>query len=259
MKIVRDISHLSGDAQRLAEWVKEARHIVFFGGAGVSTESGVPDFRSEKGLYQAVEAYGYPPETILSRSFFLQQPEIFFKYYFEQILYPDALPNRAHTALAELESNGVEIKVITQNIDGLHQAGGSKAVIELHGSVHENYCVRCGELYDLGFILAAKGRIPKCLKCGGTVRPDVVLYEEPLKGDVIQAASEAVDRADLMIVGGTSLVVYPAAGLVRGYTGGRLALVNKSTTPLDGKADLVIQENVAEVLDVVANLCCQDE
>jgi len=255
MKIIRDSSHLSGDAARLAQWIKEARHIVFFGGAGVSTESGVPDFRSEKGLYQAVEAYGYPPETILSRSFFLQHPEVFFKYYFEQILYPDALPNRAHTALAELESRGLDVTVVTQNIDGLHQLGGSKAVIELHGTVHENYCVRCGEKYDLSFILAAQGAIPKCLKCHGTVRPDVVLYEEPLKGEVIQAAAEAVDQADLLIVGGTSLVVYPAAGLVRGYSGGRLVLVNKSTTPLDNKADLVIQDNVAVVLDDVAALC----
>ena len=170
--------------------------------------------------------------------------------------YDDAASTEAESrALAELERGGVDLKVITQNIDGLHQAGGSKAVIELHGSVFENYCVRCGKKYELQFILDAKGSIPKCIECGGTVRPDVVLYEEALKSDVIQAAADAVDRADLMIVGGTSLVVYPAAGLVRGYSGGRLALVNKGVTPLDSKADLVIQDNVAEVLDEVAALC----
>lgn len=254
MKIHRDNRSRSGDAVMLAKWLSEAKKCVFFGGAGVSTESGVPDFRSEKGLYQAVEAYGYPPETILSRSFFIQHPDTFFKYYFEQILYPDALPNRAHTALAELEAEGMNLTVITQNIDGLHQLGGSRSVIELHGSVHKNYCTHCGERYELSFILDARGDIPKCLKCGSLVRPDVVLYEEPLEGRVIQAASEAVEAADLMIVGGTSLVVYPAAGLVRGYEGGRLALVNKSATPLDARADLVIQDNVATVLDEVVAL-----
>ena len=259
MKILRDSRHLSGDAETLAQWIQEAKTIVFFGGAGVSTESGVPDFRSEKGLYQAVQAYGYPPETILSRSFFLGSPETFFKYYFEQILYPDAPPNKAHTALAALEQAGLDLTVITQNIDGLHQAGGSRNVLELHGSVHHNYCTRCGAQYGLELILEAAGRIPKCTACGGMVRPDVVLYEEALDPNILQAASDAVDRADLLIVGGTSLVVYPAAGLVRGYRGGRLVLINKSATPLDSKADLVIQDNVAEVLDEVAAVLVMED
>jgi NAD-dependent deacetylase len=249
MKIYRNNTSVENAEVQLAKWIGEAKKIVFFGGAGVSTESGVPDFRSEKGLYQAVEAYGYPPETILSRSFFLNHPEIFFKYYFEQILYPEALPNPAHLALAQLESSGAHMTVITQNIDGLHQAGGSKRVVELHGSVHRNYCTRCGETYNLTFILAARGDIPKCLKCQGTVRPDVVLYEEPLDSDIMEAAVQAVDEADLLMVGGTSLVVYPAAGLVRNYNQGRMVLINKSATPFDGKADLVIKDNVATVLD----------
>ncbi len=251
MRIYRDSPSDENIIDKLAGWLENAQKIVFFGGAGVSTESGVPDFRSENGLYKAIEAYGYPPETILSHSFFTKYPDVFFKYYFEQILYPDALPNFAHTSLAALESSGMALTIITQNIDGLHQASSSKNVIELHGSVHRNYCTDCGEKYELSFILDSRGRVPKCLKCHHMVRPDVALYEEPLDSKVMTMASKAVDDADLLIVGGTSLVVYPAAGLVRNFKSGRMVLINKSETPLNGRADLVIKDNVSDVLNEV--------
>jgi len=240
----------------LADILEGSANIVFFGGAGVSTESSIPDFRSETGLYSAAKIYGYPPEQLLSRSFFDLNPELFFQYYKENLVYPDAKPNKAHFALARLEREGKLKSVITQNVDGLHQAAGSKRVLELHGSAHLNYCVGCGEKYDLGYILDAQHCeifVPKCQKCGDTVRPAIVLYEEALDDGVMQASMEALSRADCLIVGGTSLVVYPAVGLLRYFKGRSLVLINKTQTPYDGSAHLVIRESIADILDITVN------
>ncbi len=229
--------------ETLASWIRESKRIVFFGGAGVSTESGIPDFRSVDGLYN--QQYDYPPETILSHTFFMRRPEEFFRFYRNKMLFPDAEPNAAHKKLAQWESEGKLLGVVTQNIDGLHQKAGSKRVYELHGSVLRNYCTRCGKFYDMAYIREGAG-VPKC-ECGGTIKPDVVLYEESLNGEVIQGACAAIEQADLLIIGGTSLSVYPAASFIDLYRGSRLVLVNMSPTPRDSRADLIIREPIGRV------------
>ena len=233
------------DAQiaKLKEWVDASDNIVFFGGAGVSTESGIPDFRSVDGLYN--QQYKYPPETILSHTFFMAEPEEFFRFYRAKMLALDALPNAAHRKLAEWERMGKCRAVVTQNIDGLHQKAGSKEVLELHGSVLRNYCMRCHKPYDVRDIAAGTG-VPKC-SCGGTIKPDVVLYEESLDSYTINKSVEYIRNADILIIGGTSLAVYPAAGLINYYRGSKLVLVNKSATPADRSADLVIHAPIGEV------------
>lgn len=228
----------------LEKWLKESSYVVFFGGAGVSTESGIPDFRSVDGLYQ--QKYAYPPEVILSHSFFMENPEEFYRFYRDKILCPSAKPNSAHLKLAEMEQAGKLKAVITQNIDNLHQMAGSKEVLELHGSVYRNYCLECGKKYDLQFILESTG-VPRCA-CGGIVRPDVVLYEEGLDGELLNMAVRHISQADMLMVGGTSLVVYPAAGLVNYYRGKRLVLINKGFTSFDSQADLVIHDSIGKVL-----------
>lgn len=232
--------------KQLKQWIEESDNIVFFGGAGVSTESGIPDFRSENGIFQAINEYGVRPEVILSHTFFMQNPEVFFKYYKKTLLYPDAKPNDCHKALAKLEAMGKLKAVITQNIDDLHQRAGSKNVLELHGTLYKNYCVKCGKQFDLDYVTAEEG-ITRCDACGGIVRPDVVLYEEGLDQETIYRSVDYIEKADLLIVGGTSLNVYPAAGLLNYYRGNKLVLVNKSATPYDNKAALVIAENIGEV------------
>ena len=227
--------------QTLASWVREAERIVFFGGAGVSTESGIPDFRSADGLYN--QRYAYPPETIISHTFYERHPEIFFQFYREKMLFPEAKPNICHRKLAEWEREGRLLAVVTQNIDGLHQLAGSRRVYELHGSVHRSYCQKCGAAFDLAQFMALEP-IPRCPICGGRVKPDVVLYEEGLDGDVIRGAVDVIRRADLLIVAGTSLSVYPAAAFLDEYRGHRLALINKTPTPRDDIADLVLHEKL---------------
>ena len=227
----------------LQQWVEDSHSIVFFGGAGVSTESGIPDFRSTDGLYS--QSYAYPPETILSRSFFQRNPAEFFRFYRDKMLAPDAQPNAAHRKLAELEQAGRLSAVITQNIDGLHQKAGSRTVYELHGSVHRNTCRRCGRRFSLDEILHTTG-IPTC-PCGGIIKPDVVLYEEGLDSYTINKSVDYISKADILIIGGTSLAVYPAAGLIDYYRGNKLVLVNKSPTPADRRADLVIHAPIGEV------------
>mgnify|MGYP005763230567 FL=1 len=233
------------DAQiaKLKEWVDSSDNIVFFGGAGVSTESGIPDFRSVDGLYN--QQYKYPPETILSHSFFISEPEEFYRFYRAKMLALDAEPNAAHLKLAEWERMGKCRAVVTQNIDGLHQKAGSKEVLELHGSVLRNYCMRCHKPYDVRDIAAGKG-VPKCA-CGGTIKPDVVLYEESLDSYTLSKSLDYIRKADILIVGGTSLAVYPAASLIDYYCGNKLVLVNKSATPADRRADLVIHEPIGQV------------
>lgn len=232
--------------KQLKKWIEESENIVFFGGAGVSTESGIPDFRSEGGIFQAINEYGVRPEVILSHTFFMQNPEVFFKYYKKTLLYPDAKPNDCHKALAKLEEMGKLKAVITQNIDDLHQRAGSKNVLELHGTLYKNYCMKCGKQFDLDYVTADDG-ITRCDVCGGIVRPDVVLYEEGLDQETIYKSVDHIGKADLLIVGGTSLNVYPAAGLLNYYRGNKLVLVNKSATPYDNKAALVIADNIGEV------------
>lgn len=232
------------DIEQLQQYIDTARHIVFFGGAGVSTESGVPDFRSQDGLYR--QTWNYPPETILSHTFFRQQPEEFFEFYRKKMLCLDAQPNPAHLALSKLEQAGKLIAVITQNIDGLHQAAGSKKVLELHGSVHRNYCTRCRKAFSAEHILHSQG-IPRCT-CGGIIKPDVVLYEESLNETVLEKSISALSQADLLIIGGTSLAVYPAAGLINCYHGGPLVLINRDATPRDNAADLILREPIGQVL-----------
>lgn len=229
--------------QTLKKWIEDSNNIVFFGGAGVSTESGIPDFRSVDGLYS--QKYDYPPETILSHSFFMANPEEFYRFYHEKMIIDGVKPNRAHTRLAELEREGKLKAVITQNIDGLHQMAGSKKVLELHGSIHRNYCISCGKRYGFETVSEVSG-IPKCI-CGGIIRPDVVLYEEGLDTDVMNEAVRLVSKAHILIVGGTSLVVYPAAGLVDYYHGNKLVLINKSATGYDGNANLLISDKIGEV------------
>ena len=230
--------------ETLKTWVQEAKAIAFFGGAGVSTESGIPDFRSTGGLYH--QEWKYPPETILSHTFYKSNPEEFFRFYRAKMLAPEARPNAAHKKLAEWEAAGKLTAVVTQNIDGLHQAAGSKHVCELHGSVHRNYCERCGKFYGLDFILNGTG-VPRCT-CGGIVKPDVVLYEEGLDQSVMNDAVDSIARADLLIIGGTSLNVWPAAGLINYFRGKRLALINKSAVARDLSAGLVITDPIGEVM-----------
>lgn len=225
----------------LKQWIAESNNIVFFGGAGVSTESKIPDFRSVDGLYN--QKYKYPPETILSHTFYQRRTEEFFEFYRDKMLFPDARPNAAHLALAKLEQMGKCKAVITQNIDGLHQAAGSKKVLELHGSVLRNYCTRCHKFYDMEHILHSEG-VPRC-ECGGVIKPDVVLYEEGLDSLTLNEAVRCIRQADVLIVGGTSLTVYPAAGLIDYYRGDKLVLINKSVTGMDGRADLLIQGSIS--------------
>ncbi len=232
-----------GEKEQLKRWIAGSGNIVFFGGAGVSTESGIPDFRSVDGLYN--QQYDYPPETIISHSFYRRNPEEFFRFYKHKMLFPDAKPNAAHLALSKLEEQGKLRAVITQNIDGLHQAAGSREVMELHGSVHRNYCTRCGEFYTLEDILAMDG-VPRC-SCGGIIKPDVVLYEEGLDQGILRKSIEYISHADVLIIGGTSLTVYPAAGLIDYYRGDKLVLVNKTVTPMDSRADLVVSGKIGEI------------
>ena len=229
--------------EKLKKIIDETDNIVFFGGAGVSTESGIPDFRSVDGLYN--QNYDYPPETILSHTFYRRMPEEFFRFYRDKMLCLDAKPNAAHRKLAEWEAKGKLKAVITQNRDGLHQLAGSKNVLELHGSVHRNYCERCHKFYDAEYMLHTEG-VPKC-SCGGTIKPDVVLYEEGLDNRTLTRAVEYISRADVLIIGGTSLAVYPAAGLIDYYEGNKLVLVNKTPTSRDAQADLVVQGSIGEI------------
>jgi len=231
--------------EQLQQWIKDSDNIVFFGGAGVSTESGIPDFRSVDGLYN--QKYDQPPETILSHSYFVEHTEEFYRFYRDKMLCLGAKPNAAHLKLAELERAGKLKAVVTQNIDGLHQLAGSRTVYELHGSVHRNYCTKCRTFCDVDFIAKGKG-VPRCPVCGGLVKPDVVLYEEGLDQDTMEGAVMAIARADVLIVGGTSLVVYPAAGLINYYRGDKLVLINRDPTPYDGQADLVIHDSIGKVL-----------
>lgn len=230
--------------KQLKEWVEESQSIVFFGGAGVSTESGIPDFRSTGGLYQ--QEWKYPPETILSHTFYESNPGEFFRFYRAKMLAPDAKPNAAHLKLAELEKEGRLKAVVTQNIDGLHQAAGSRRVYELHGSVHRNYCERCRKFYGLDHILSTEG-VPRC-SCGGIIKPDVVLYEEGLDQQTLEESVRAIREADLLIIGGTSLNVWPAAGLINYYRGHRVVLINRSAVGRDLDAGLVITEPIGQVL-----------
>lgn len=246
--------------ENLKQVIANSNKIVFFGGAGVSTESNIPDFRSEKGLYQAIEQYGYSPEELLSHSFFMQKPEVFFDYYKTNLVYRDAKPNKAHLALAKLERDGKLLSVITQNVDGLHQKAGSQRVHELHGAVDRNYCMDCRALYGLDYILQeenCKGEvkvIPTCARCGGMVKPDVVLYEEALTDDVIARAIVDIRAADCLIIGGTSLAVYPAAGLINYFRGNNIVLINKTATQNDSGAQIVITAPIGVVLGEVCDI-----
>ncbi len=233
----------SEQIKQLNEWIKTTDNIVFFGGAGVSTESGIPDFRSVDGLYN--QQYDYPPETILSHTFYRRNPGEFYRFYRAKMLCLDAKPNAAHLKLAQWEQEGKLKAVVTQNIDGLHQAAGSKVVLELHGSVLRNYCESCGKFYDAEYILHSEG-VPAC-ECGGSIKPDVVLYEEGLDQKTLSNAIRCISEADVLIVGGTSLAVYPAAGLLDYYNGHKLVLVNKTPTPRDSIADLVVQGSIGEI------------
>lgn len=227
----------------LQEIIDKSRKIVFFGGAGVSTESGIPDFRSVDGLYN--QKYKYPPEQILSHTFFVNKTEEFFDFYRDKMICPNAKPNTAHKVLAKMEKIGKLSAIVTQNIDGLHTMAGSKKVLELHGCVNRNYCQKCGKMFDAEFILKSKG-IPHC-ECGGIIKPDVVLYEESLNNDVVSEAIREIRSCDTLIVAGTSLTVYPAAGMINYFRGGKLVLINRDSTPYDSQADLVIHEKVGEV------------
>lgn len=232
--------------QRLRQIIENSRRIAFLGGAGLSTESGIPDFRSEDGIYKAKQLYGYPPEVLLSHDFFMARPKAFFNYYRKFLLYPQAKPNRAHLALAKLEQMGKLTAVITQNIDGLHQQAGSRSVLELHGSVHRNYCIKCRKSYPLSYMMEGDG-VPRC-SCGGIIKPDVVLYGEGLEQKTLLSAVTHISRADTLIVGGTSLVVYPAAGLVDYFNGKELVLINLSSTDRDRDAALCLHEKIGEAL-----------
>lgn len=235
--------------ETLQQWIDESSSIVFFGGAGVSTESGIPDFRSQDGLYN--QKYDEPPETIISHTYFMRKPEKFYKFYKDKMIAPNAKPNAAHKKLAELEQAGKLRAVITQNIDGLHQDAGSKEVLELHGSVRRNDCMKCGAHFDGVDIILNSPGVPKCPRCGGIIKPDVVLYEEGLDDSTVYRSVDHIRNADLLIVGGTSLVVYPAAGLINYYRGSRLVLINLQPTGLDSRADLVIAGKIGEVLSQI--------
>lgn len=236
---------------KLGEWIKSSDKIVFFGGAGVSTESGIPDFRSVDGLYN--QKYKYPPETILSRTFYCSHLADFYEFYRDKLLSLDAKPNLAHYALAKLERVGKLTAVVTQNIDGLHYAAGSRTVYELHGSVHRNFCLRCGAEYDAEYVKSFNGP-PSCKKCGGLIKPDVVLYEEGLNQTIVDGAVKAISEADMLIIGGTSLSVYPASGLIDYYKGNRLVLINKTPTQRDSVADMLIQDSIGKTLNIINEL-----
>ncbi|MBC2457592.1 NAD-dependent protein deacylase [Clostridium beijerinckii] len=233
--------------EKLSEILKNSNNIVFFGGAGISTESNIPDFRSSNGLFSEKLNATLTPEQLVSHTFYIKYPEELFKFYKAKLIYPEAKPNAGHLALAKLEEMGKLKAIVTQNIDGLHQMAGSKNVFELHGSIHRNYCVKCHESYDVNFILQSK-EVPTCTKCGGTVKPDVVLYEEGLDDKVIRESINAISNADTLIIGGTSLVVYPAAGLINYFRGKNLVLINKSSTSADSKANLVINDSFGKTL-----------
>lgn len=246
------MSELDEEIAKLQEMYDSSENVVFFGGAGVSTESGVPDFRSEDGLYH--QKFDYPPETMLSHSFFMTYREEFYKFYYEKLLVEGIEPNTAHKKLAEMEEKGKLKAIVTQNIDGLHQKAGSKAVYELHGTVMRNYCMECGKAFDLDYMLKAKhdgDKIPKCDACGGDIKPDVVLYEEGLDTATVEGAVRAIEKADMLIIGGTSLVVYPAAGLIDYYRGNKLVLINRDVTAADRRANLVIHAKIGEVLSQI--------
>ncbi len=246
---------MDAQIEQLQKMIDESSKIVFFGGAGVSTESGIPDFRSQDGLYR--QQWKYPPETIISRSFFDANPKEFYRFYREKLIIKDAKPNITHLKLAELEANGKLTAVVTQNIDGLHQKAGSKKVFELHGSTLRNYCTKCGKFYDENFILESKNSsdgLPHCTECSGLVKPDVVLYEEGLDDNIVDGAIKAISKADMLIIGGTSLVVYPAAGFIRYFKGRHLVMINKSETQADSMADLVLHKSLGSVFE---QLKCQ--
>ena len=243
---------MNTEIEKLTQILRDSNNIVFFGGAGCSCESGIPDFRSASGLWNEKLKINLTPEQLVSHTMFMKYPKEFFEFYRDKLIYPDAKPNAAHIALAKLEEMGKLKAVVTQNIDGLHQAAGSKHVYELHGSVLRNYCVKCHAFYDEKFILESKG-VPTCTKCGGNVKPDVVLYEEGLDDNVIKGAIAAISKADTLIIGGTSLVVYPAAVLINYFRGKNLVLINKSSTSADNKADLVIHEAIGKVLGEAVN------
>lgn len=240
------ISESNENIKKLSELIKESDNIVFFGGAGVSTESGIPDFRSQDGLYNM--KYKYPPEMIISHSFFMSNTEEFFRFYKDKMLFPEAKPNAAHLALAKLEREGKLKAVITQNIDGLHQKAGSRNVLELHGSVLRNRCMKCKKSFDLDYVMNAEG-VPRCDECGGTIKPEVVLYEEALDETVMNRAVHYIHNADVLIIGGTSLTVWPAAGLINYYRGKKLVLINRDSTDRDSEADLLIREKIGRVFE----------
>ena len=241
---------MGNEIETLQKIIDESDNIVFFGGAGVSTESGIPDFRSQDGLYN--QKYDYPPETILSHTFFMHRPEEFFKFYRDKMLCDTAKPNAAHLKLAEMEQAGKLKAVITQNIDNLHQMAGSKVVYELHGSVMRNYCEKCGKFYDFEYVKNSEG-VPHC-ECGGDIKPDVVLYEEGLDEEIVEKAIKAIEEADVLIIGGTSLIVYPAAGLIDYYKGDKLVLINKTMTIRDSRADLVINDSLGKVFSEIMDM-----
>lgn len=239
---------MTSEVTQLQEAIDKFENIVFFGGAGVSTESGIPDFRSVDGLYN--QQYDYPPETILSHTFFMNNPQEFYRFYQAKMLCDTAKPNAAHRKLAELEQTGKLKAVITQNIDNLHQMAGSRNVLELHGSVHRNHCMKCGKFYDFSYMKNSQG-IPKCQACGGTIKPDVVLYEEGLDNTTINRSVQAISAAQVLIIGGTSLAVYPAAGLIDYFQGKKLIVINKAPTPRDRQADLIISQPIGEVFSQI--------
>ena len=238
---------MENQIEQLKAYLADSRRIAFLGGAGTSTESGIPDFRSSDGIYKAQQAFGYPPETLLSHEFFVAHPDLFYRYYRKFLLYPNAQPNEAHKALVRLEQSGKLTAVITQNIDDLHGKAGSKNVLELHGSVYRNHCVKCGAFYSLDDILAME-EVPRCPPCGGLIKPDVVLYGEGLDGDVLGRAVNHIAQADMLIIGGTSLMVYPAAGLADYFSGKYLVVINMSRTHQDSRAALTICRPIGEVL-----------
>lgn len=236
---------MNDKVMKLKEIIDQTDNLIFFGGAGVSTESGIPDFRSTDGLYNM--KYKYPPEIIVSHTFFVRRTEEFYEFYKDKMMALDAKPNKAHEKLAQWEQEGKCRAVVTQNIDGLHQMAGSKNVLELHGSIHRNYCTKCGKLFDAAYVKNSEG-VPKCDACGGLVKPDVVLYEEGLDSEVISKSIHYISHADVLIIGGTSLAVYPAAGMIDYFKGSHLILINKSSTPRDSQADLVVNDSIGEVL-----------
>ena len=239
---------MTEELQKLVDVLRDSKAIVFFGGAGVSTESGIPDFRSANGLWNEKLKIELTPEQLVSHTYFDRFPKEFFDFYRDKLIYPDATPNGCHTALAKLEEMGKLLAIVTQIIDGLHQAAGSKTVYELHGSVLRNYCMNCHAFYDAGYVMRAAPEPPRCEKCGGMVKPDVVLYEEPLDGKIMQNAADAISRADTLIIGGTSLVVYPAAGFIRYFRGKHLVVINKTETRADRSAELVLRTPIGETM-----------